>query len=63
MLCRGDKVMDYATDERYTAKYIEREAALLILTFGKRRSKQFGRNVFTKNEMDKRILARWKVKA
>ncbi len=53
------KPVDYATDERYTAKYIEREAALLILTLGKKRSTSFGRNAFVKSELDKRILSRW----
>lgn len=59
MHSREDKPMDHGTDERYTSKYIEREAALLILMLGKKRSKQFGRSVFVKSDLDKRIMTRW----
>ena len=60
MPSREDKMpIDYATDERYTADYIAREAALLLLTLGKKHSNAFGRSTFVRSERDFRILKRW----
>ena len=51
--------IDYGTDERYTVSYIEREAALLLMTLGNKCSRRFGRNAFVRTELDWRILRRW----
>ena len=51
--------IDYANDERYQAHYIAREAALLLLTLGKKSTNAFGRSAFVRTEMDWRILKRW----
>ena len=60
MHSREDKMtIDYANDERYQAHYIAREAALLLLTLGKKSTNAFGRSAFVRTEMDWRILKRW----
>ncbi len=51
--------IDYATDERYTVPYIEREAALILLTLGRKCVNKFGRSSYIRTELDKRILHRW----
>lgn len=51
--------IDYANDERFTVPYIEREAALILLTLSKRCANRFGRSSFVRTELDKRILHRW----
>lgn len=51
--------IDYANDERYTAEYIAREAALLLLTLGKKHTNAFGRSAFVRTALDFRILKRW----
>ena len=51
--------IDYATDERYTVPYIEREAALILLTLGRKCVNKFGRSVYIRTDLDKRILRRW----
>lgn len=52
-------LIDYAKDERYTVEYIAREAALLLLTLGKRKGSAFGRSAFVRSALDWRILKRW----
>ena len=51
--------IDYANDERYQVHYIAREAALLLLTLGKKHTNSFGRSAFVRTEMDWHILKRW----
>jgi hypothetical protein len=51
--------IDYANDERYTAAYIAREAALILMTLGKKHTNSFGRSAFVRTELDFRILKRW----
>ena len=51
--------IDYANDERYTVPYIEREAALILLTLGRKCVNRFGRSSYKRTEQDMRILHRW----